>query len=248
MQSLATSADGLTGLRQLLAEDGANPSELRLRIHLAADVTLARQVLETAMVAGWILKDNDPEGLRLRGFAAAWRSATEQAKFADWAAKTPVLFPDGSLATGWQAQAEAQLQSLTLEGNDPPAGRLPAIRNDRKGKPIPEQAVPSMTSLAEKLRLPDGSTPDCRAIYSLISGMAHGYTWAFMAGTRRATRAELVDVDLEGKVSPAGIILTQNRPSVDTIANAVHLAVLQVLLALDRLDSLAAAPAPNRGS
>lgn len=104
-------------------------------LHVSAQITLARQACESALVANWLVSDQNLDTLRTRGFAAAWDNWQEQHKFVQKLARTPDD-PDPALVVQ-REKTDRLHQALIAEGTAHTSGQPPLLKH-QKGSVDPE--------------------------------------------------------------------------------------------------------------
>jgi hypothetical protein len=174
--------------------------------------TLARQSLETVASALYIMDLTELEGVRTRGFAAAWKDLCEQEKFSRFAR-------EGGFSS------EEQLQLIAGRNNKRrqdliQSGTKSGLLTKTKGKYCPVTTWPNITSLLQSVKLQSG-TWDLRLTYSMLSGQSHGLSWAQLAGTKVTPIADFVINTADGS-SYAGHSLTTLEPNSHNVGFALR--------------------------
>lgn len=217
-QALNVATDGLTGIYAEIV--------LALAMPNFALLTLARQVSESALRARWLLDDLTPNGLVTRGYAVAWQEAATQRTFTHQAI-------DYGLITSKDEPAARQKVSdrsaeLTVDG------RAHRLLKRKDGKELPIVTMPVMTELFRDIRNgpvgPSGNQ-DMRWLYSLLSGVAHGRTWAAIHASIPTIVQEYLNYTDDG-IKPSGTVLARSDPSTMNIVLAIQVGLLNTLDAI----------------
>lgn len=231
--ALSAAADGLTGMYAMVVVGAALPSH--------AVITLARQVCEGALRARWILGDLSVEQLTARGYAAAVEDLCQQAKFVDAALAYGLMGADDAKSER-RKNAEARAR-LISEGRAHDLIHRPRSANDLR----PRVKVPSKSALFQDVPGPIGPAGDrdLRWMYALMSGAAHGLSWAVIAGSLASVVREYLNYTDDGTVTPSGVVVTRTDPNTLLIALCAMTAVISGLDALDKFNTARDTPCPQ---
>jgi len=193
-------ASAIDAFRTLHRASLAEPGSFGTGIHATGG--LARQGLESAAHAVWIMRARTPEDLAARGFAARWDDLYWQAEFRK--------------ATGVKAEVakndHVRSQAVAL-------GREHGLITGKASKPIVQ--LPGKLALCDQLLadpdvIDEGSlreVPGLRnanMLYQWSSGMVHGKSWSMLMNNPRVVLERVHEV--ESKFIPTGEILIDPSP------------------------------------
>ncbi len=187
--------------------------------------TLARQALEAGLVSRWILGDLQIDTLRSRGYAAAWSDYQRSLQFFDSAVSS------GSIAQAtllnWKSKL-AKTKNELLE-----FGRVAKfVKSGKNNELSPRQTLPSFSELTKSVETQTG-TLNIKWLYSVLSGLAHGATWAVLAATELDVVLDHLKTDSSGKRVSAGHSLTNFLPRTNIVAMASSIAMHQIRIVYD---------------
>jgi hypothetical protein len=232
--ALNVAVDGLTGIYALVVLGEALPT--------FSVLTLARQANEGSLRSRWILGDLTADGLVRRGFAAAWEEAHSQRTHTLNAIDYGLIASEEESAS--RQKVSDRIVKLTSEGR---AHRL--LKRNSKGAWVPDLQLPSMTDLFKNMvgahTGPKGNH-DMRWMYSLLSGVAHGRTWAAMAGSVANVLEEYIAYTDNG-IASTGNVNARTDPNTLTIALAVQVGLFNTIEAIGDVQSGRDLPGPSRG-
>lgn len=229
--ALNVAVDGLTGIYALVVLGQALPT--------FSVLTLARQVNEGSLRARWILGDLTADGLVRRGFAAAWEEAHFQRGHTHNAIAYGLIAADQE-ASSRQKMSDRSVQ-LVMEGR---SHRL--LRKSRNGDWAPVVPLPTMTDLFRSM---DGAhtgpkgNHDMRWMYSLLSGVAHGRTWAAMSGSVTKVLEEYIAYT-DGGIASTGNVNARTDPDTLMISLAVQVGLYNTIEAIGNVQRGRLLPAP----
>lgn len=173
---LASSCNALktiTLLKEIDENGKASPA-----VTLNGTAALARQSMECAVTAEWLLENSDEESLHQAGFAARWANAIEQHKFAQELNNPAAI-----------ANANDRIQTMIKEGTT-----WNYFSVGGGGQPKLKVTILNSTDLLKRTILdPDIITPEISAhgsgyknaawLFRFTSGQTHGLEWATMTKT-----------------------------------------------------------------
>ena len=137
---------------------------------------LARQAMECAAMARWIVSNLDEDVIRKKGFALMWEDAKQQDLYLETMQSPEHMTRKGVRKTAL-IESGSQLGFLT---------------ENKLGDPIPAMTISSTTEICEAIKLPESiissevlamvpGLGNASWIYRKTSGLTHGSLWATLS-------------------------------------------------------------------
>lgn len=184
---------------------------------------LLRQACEAALIARWLLLDTTTRGLLSRGFAAEWRDMEEYERFIQHMIDAGAI--ESTQVRRMRHKASQERVRLVTLGKE--------HRLFKQGTQKPNLKLPTGTGLFSCVVGPAPHT-DMRWLFNILSGAAHGKTWASLLLARHEIVKEYLDYTPAGLPMRSEIVQARTDPNLEAMLFPIQVTILQVSAAIDQ--------------